>query len=443
MRLLHLLWPHLPLRLTRARWEREHFSGSRRGVPGPAHAPFPRGPIVLGGQPWTAGVVLDRNPAAAEMGIRRGMPLGSAHRLAPEAVFLDPDPAADAAALEAALERLAAFSPGIAATTDPADAAFGRIEVHVDGLRALWGDEPTMVGRMQLAVVPALPGPARAGLAGTHFTATIAAGLARTDPVAVPPGGDAAFLAPLPAGLLTPDHDIRGRLTRFGLERIGAVAALPRSALVARFGEEGARIHARARGQEIVPFRPRRAPERLRLRLPLEPAVADLEPLRFVLRRLVGALAAQLAARGAATSRAHLRLALDTTFARGTLPPELELEQRLPEPTAEAEAIERLLFAQLERTPPPAPVAALDLELLDVGPAVGQQLPMFVPQAARSARLGWQLARLAVTFGEDRIGRVEITDPEAPLPETRWRWAPVDSGARRSDGFETGEGVAR
>jgi protein ImuB len=405
--------------------------------------PFPRGPIVLGGQPWTSGVVLDRNPAAAEMGIRRGMPLGSAHRLSPEAVFLDPDPAADAAALEAALERLAAFSPGIAAATDPSDAAFGRIEVHVDGLRALWGEEPAMVGRMQLAVASILPGPARGGVAGTHFTATIAAGMAGADPIVVPVGGDAAFLAPLPAGLLTPDHDVRGRLSRFGLTRIGAVAELPRTALVARFGEEGARMYARAHGEEIVPFRPRCTPERLRLRLPLEPAVADLEPLRFVLRRLVGALGAQLAARGAATTRALLRLTLDTTFVRDrTTPRELELEQRLPEPTAEAEAIERLLYAQFERTPPPAPVEVLDLELLDVGPAVGQQLPMFVPQAARSARLGWQLARLAVTFGEDRISRVEIADPEAPLAEARWRWLPIDSGARRSPGFETAEAPA-
>jgi hypothetical protein len=48
------------------------------------------------------------------------MPLGAAHRLAPEALFLDPDPAADGAALKAALDRLAGFSPGVAAETDPA-----------------------------------------------------------------------------------------------------------------------------------------------------------------------------------------------------------------------------------------------------------------------------------------------------------------------------------
>ena len=52
-----------------------------------------------------------------------------------------------------------------------------------------------------------------------------------------------------------------------------------------------------------------------------------------------------------------------------------------------------------------------------------------MPQAAREARLGWQLARLALTFGDDRIRRAELADPEAPLPETRWRWVAIDSGA--------------
>ena len=62
-------------------------------------------------------------------------------------------------------------------------------------------------------------------------------------------------------------------------------------------------------------------------------------------------------------------------------------------------------------------------------PAAGQQLPLFVPQAARGARLDWQLARLAIAFGSDRIHRIELTDPEAPLAETRWRWVPVAGAA--------------
>ena len=105
------------------------------------------------------------------------------------------------------------------------------------------------------------------------------------------------------------------------------------------------------------------------------------------------------------------------------------VEGRFPEPTADPEAIERLLLARLERVPPPAPVARLELELSDASPASGQQLPLFVPQALHGARLGWQLARLALTFGEDRVRRFEISDPEAPLSERRWTWQPV-AGAR-------------
>ena len=422
MRLLHLLWPHLPLRLARQRRETARSGSS-------ANPEFPLGPVVLGGQPWTDGPVLDMSPAARGLGIRRGMPLGSAHRLAPEAAFLDPDPAADAAAVERALDRLADFSPGVAGVTDPADPAYGLLEIQVDGLRRLWGEEDVLVLRLREALKPLLPGRPGAGIAGTRFAATLAAAGAGESPVSVPPGGDAGFLAPHPAALLTPDRAVRGRLARFGLETIGAVADLPRSALIARFGDEGGRMHARARGEELTPFRPRRAPERMVLGLSLEPAVADLEPLRFVLRRLVAALADQLLGRGAATLRAHLRLELDTAFSKPDVPRRLTFEQRLPEPTAEAEAIERLLYAQLERTPPPAPVARLELELAEVAPAAGQQLPLFIPQAARSARLGWQLARLALTYGDDRIRRVEVMDPEAPLPEQRWRWISVESGA--------------
>jgi hypothetical protein len=366
------------------------------------------------------------------------MPLGSAHRLVPEATFIEPDPDADRATVEAAFEALGAFSPGVAGTADPLDPAFGLFEVQVDGLEALWGAEPVLVDRLAVALGRALAGQGsggaedvRAGIAGTRFTATVAAVVARPGaPNLVLPGEDAAFLAPHPSGLLTQDADVRARLIRFGLRRIGAVAELDRTALVARFGEEGARIHARARGEELERFRPRQAPERLRLGLPIEPPAEDLEPLRFVLHRLAAALTDQLAARGLAAGRARLHLDLDLAFALAGTDGEVDVEQRFPEPTADAEAIERLLFARLERTPPPAAVARLVLELDGTAPAAGQQLPLFTPQAARGARLEWQLARLALTFGEDRVRRVEVTDPEAQLPERRWTWRPVISGDR-------------
>ncbi len=440
MRLLHLHWPHLLLRLARSR-----------------SASFPRGPVILGGQPWTPGIVLDASPGARALGVRRGMSLGSAQRLAPEAVFLDPDPAADAAALERVLERLAGFSPGVVAETDAGHPAVGRIELQLDGLERLWGPEPTLVRGVVEALETLLPGAPRAGIAGTRFAALIAASdaastpaesdLSRTGLRSVPPGAEAAFLAPFPSALLTGDAEIRARLVRLGLRRIGQIAEIPRSALVARFGPEGGRIRARSRGEETEPFMPRRAPERLAFALPIEPPVDDLEPLRFLLHRLVAVLADQLVGRGMAAADAYLRLTLDAPAATdgpatgATGPPVVEYRQRLPEPTAEDSAIERLLFAHLERTPPLASVERMELELAGVVPAAGQQLSLFVPQAARASRLGWQLARLALTFGDDRIRRVEIVDPEAPLTEARWRWVDIDSGATGSGGAGFGPGA--
>jgi hypothetical protein len=79
------------------------------------------------------------------------------------------------------------------------------------------------------------------------------------------------------------------------------------------------------------------------------------------------------------------------------------------------------------RTPPTAAVDRLELELAGATPAAGQQLPLFVPQALHGARLAWQLARLALTYGDEKIRRVEVLDPEAPLPERRWAFREVSA----------------
>lgn len=429
MRLLHLHRQHLLLDLARRRLP----SGS-----------WPAGPVVLGGKPWSTGTVLDADPAARALGVRRGMPLGSAHRLAPEATFLDPQPEADRDELEAAFERLAGFSPAVAGTSDPTDVSFGLLEAQVDGLEGLWGPEPVMAGRIGAALEEPLAGRPRAGIAGTRFAATVAALAAKPgELISVPPGAEARFLAPLPASLLSAEPDVRARLRRFGLREIGQVAELAASALVARFGEEGRRIGSRSRGEELEPFRPRRAPERLVLGLPIEPAVAELEAIRFVLRRLAVALGASLAARGLAAEQGRLRLELDLAFARAGTPDQLAVETRFPEPTADAEAIERLLLAKLERTPPPAAVTRLELELSGATPAVGQQLPLFVPQALHGARLAWQLARLALTYGDEKIRRIEVLDPEAPLPEHRWAFRDVSAESRSRAATVTGPGATR
>ncbi|MGH2467769.1 MAG: hypothetical protein ACRDGL_08580, partial [Candidatus Limnocylindrales bacterium] len=80
----------------------------------------------MGGQPWEPGTVLDADGAATRLGVRRGQALAVAHRLAPEATFLPADPAHYRAAMERALDALAAFTPALEAEVDPAAPTFGR-----------------------------------------------------------------------------------------------------------------------------------------------------------------------------------------------------------------------------------------------------------------------------------------------------------------------------
>lgn len=413
MRILYLDWPHLPYRLA-----------------GAASAGSPAGElVVVGGQPWEGGTVLDCSPAAARLGVRRGQPLGTAHKLVPEARFVSPDLAAHRARLEVALEVLARFTPALEADADPAGATFGQCWLGIEGLHLLWGDEPVLVRQVMAAVEPLLPGRPRAGVGNTRFGAQVAAvvggarrrrsGAGREEASeAIPAGGaaiEAEYLAPLPVRLLPADDATRERLRVLGVSRIGELARIARSAVIARFGEHGGFMHDLARGLDSRPLHARLPIERLRADVELDPPAEQLEPLRFVLRHLCAALCAQLSARGAGAGEATLELELE-----GAAP--LVLAQALPEPAAAAPLIERLLLARLEANLPTQPVARLALELQRTAPAAGQQLGLFTPQLARAARLDWQLAGLALRYGADRFLQARLVDAEASLPEQRIEW---------------------
>jgi protein ImuB len=406
MRLLYLDWPHLPFQIEAARASLPEL-------------------VVIGGQPWEQGTVLDCSPQAHRLGVRRGQPLGSAHKLASEALFISSDPVAYEALMEAALERLAAFTPALEGESRSGSAGFGRVLLGIEGLHRLWGDELTLADRVVQAVRPLVPGSTRVGIGNTRFGSQVAAVVGHRRGAAILeliPVGDApveaAYLAPLPIRLLPADDALRERLRIFGLSRLGELAAIPRSAVVARFGEQGGTLHDLARGLDGRPLRPRRPVERLRAEAEIEPPVEELEPLRFVLRHVCGALCEQLAARGAGAANAVLELELESA-------PVLRLEQSLPEPVAAPELLERLLLARLGASLPTSAVTRLALELHGAAPAAGQQLGLFSPQLARAARLDWQLAGLALRFGADRILRTRILDPEAALSEQRVEWWPA------------------
>jgi len=428
MRLLYLDWPHLAYRLEAARAR----SADQPGGAGGARLPEL---VVIGGQPWAEGAVLDSSPAAHRLGVARGQPLGTAHRLAPEATFLAADHDAYRRAMERTLDALAGFTPGLEGEPDPDSPRYGQVWLGIEGLHRLWGDEQTLARRVLATAAPLLPGAPRIGIGNTRFGAQVAAVLGATRGgervEAITSGGpavEAAYLAPLSIRLLPGDEEFRERLRVFGLARIGEFAALASSAVVARFGAQGAMLHDLARGMDGRQLRPRRPVARLRAEAELDPPVDALEPLRFVLRNLCATLCDQLAARGAGATSALLELGLESVRAA---PQSLFLEQALPEPSAASDLLERLLLARLAATDIGGPVNQLALELRGEAVAAGQQLGLFAPQLAQAARLDWQLAGLALRFGPDRVLRARLLDVEATVPERRSEWLAADPGDMR------------
>lgn len=374
---------------------------------------------MLGGRPWDPGTVLDASPAALRAGVGRGQPLGSAHALVPDALFLEPHRDRYRHAMEAALETLVAVTPAVEGVTDPDDPAFGRVLLGIEGLDRLWGDEPAIVERVRTVAGAVLPGVPRAGIGNTRFGAQVAAAL-RT----IIPAGDAAieraWLVPQPIRCLPTDPDTLGRLRRFGLTRVGDLAVLPRSAMVARFGEHGGLLHDLANGLDARPLRPRRPVERMRAELQPESPIDGTEPLRFILHHLCDGLCRQLVARGAAVTKAMLALTLEDATE-----PAVVIKQHLPEPVARPDAIERLLAARLETLRPGGRIGHVALELDGRQPGTGRQLGLFEPQGARADRFAWELAALAIRF-PGQLWRTSIMDPQATRTEERTRWEPVE-----------------
>ena len=344
-------------------------------------SPFPAGPLVLGGQPWDPGrsSTRARTPGrwASGAGCRSGAPIGSSRRR-PSSTPSPRPTGRPSRPPSRRSPRSARGSPApptrsirVRAVRGPDRRSRGVVGPGAGPRRA--------AGRAALGARDA-GGPGRASPARAS-PRPWPPSLARPDaPILVPPGGEAEFLAP-PGRAAHPDP-------RSGPGSPGSACAGSAVAELAAIGagrpvRRGGRADpgpAHGRGGRAVPATPRSGAPR--------PRPADRARRRRASSRSasssIASPGADRAARGAraggragpAASRPGPRLRAGRDAA------EIDVEQRFPEPTADAEAIERLLFARLERTPPPAAVARLELELDGTAPAAGQQLPLFAPQAA-------------------------------------------------------------
>jgi protein ImuB len=362
-----------------------------------------KGAVALAPQPDRAQVVGEVSGAAEACGVHPGMRLGEALARCPELRLVASDPDRAGTEWESVLGRL----EGIGAVVEsrrPGEAYF-----ETSGLRRLYGGHVEGVLARTREVVRA---PARFGVATSRFCSFAAAGRARPGRAAkiVPAGAERAFLAPLPVEvLLSRDAELPAVLRRLGIRTLGELGALPANAVVDRFGYEGLRAHELAHGRD-TPLRPRSFRERIVERIDLPEAISG-----FQLERMLELLIDRLLVRRERRGRGFRKLGLGARFVeQGTWRREVTLRKA----TAQRERLRLVLAPRLAELP--APIEELSLEVVSLGPPIGEQLSFRRPdERERRRRLGEALRQTRATVGTEALLRVLEVDPDSRIPERR------------------------
>jgi protein ImuB len=215
-------------------------------------------------------------------------------------------------------------------------------------------------------------------------------------------------LAGLPVELLEPPPGILETLDLWGIRTFGQLAALPEPGVAQRMGAEGLRLRRLARGAGDRQLRPAHPAAVFEETLELEHPVALLEPLSFLLARLLSRVCDRLAERGLAAHELRLALKLEPAQSAGH-----RLTLRLPVPMRNPRAFLKLMQLELEAHPPPAPVAAVTIGAEPAPPRPHQE-GLFAPLSPEPEKLELTLARIAALVGEASVGTPELEDTHRP-----------------------------
>ncbi|MBS2013459.1 MAG: DNA polymerase Y family protein [Deltaproteobacteria bacterium] len=282
-----------------------------------------------------------------------------------------------------------------------------------------------------------------------HAAAAMAARSGSIDPtiVVVPPGKNAAALAPLPTTVLPLSADDVRWLSKVGVRTVAELRALPRASLAVRLGVQAPAVLALADGDDRAPLHPYTPPEIPEEEAQLEYGIEGSDALTFVAKTLTDRLAMRLAGRGVAVDRLELDLTLDVAVlvdhvdrpgereggapesARGRIQ---QVAIDLPAPLASASDLLAALRPKIERLVLRAPVLAAKLRAASLVNKRSSALSLFEAQPKAERALPRLVAELASDLGPDAVGKLVLGD--AWSPEDRSRFVRLDVAAKAPKG---------
>jgi nucleotidyltransferase/DNA polymerase involved in DNA repair len=364
-------------------------------------------PVVVGiGGANDRGVVSAASYEARTFGVHSAMPIRTAKRLCPDCLFVPVNGAQYQRVSREVMAILRRFTPLVEPIS--IDEAW----LDVTGSRQLFGDGEQIGRAIKQTIRDELELTASVGVATTKLVAKIGSDLRKPDGlVIVPPGEEAAFLAPLPISRLWGVGPKTATALRdFGVATIGDLQRIDRVGLVRRLGDHAGGLIARAHGIDPDPVDDPDRAKSVGHEHTFDEDTSDLEVLERTLLAMAEGVSGRLRHAGLKASTVHVKVR-DSAFET------LTRQKTLPEPTDMTDPIWR---AALDLARPH--MRGKKIRLVGVTASnfgAREQLGLFEAGGQRERRVVEAADELRERFGTRAVTRARLLRTGIPSPFER------------------------
>jgi DNA polymerase IV len=203
-------------------------------------------PVVVGGRPDQRGVVAAASYAARKFGVHSALPLRTAYKLCPQAVFVDGHPERYREYSQKVFVVLNEFSPLVEM------ASIDEAYLDMTGTERLYGPPLAAAHKLHERVKRTTQLNCSIGISASRMVAKVCSDQAKPNGVLwVVPGEEARFLAPLDVRRIPGVGKVtEQRLLECGVRKVGDLAKLDEKFLEERFGQWGLALAGKARGMD-------------------------------------------------------------------------------------------------------------------------------------------------------------------------------------------------
>ncbi len=356
--------------------------------------------FAVGGRAEARGVLATASYAARKLGLHSALPTAQALRLCPTLRLLP-----------ARHGTYSDYSHRVMALVSAETPLFEQISIDEAFLDFTGDPRPggEIAAQLQVRVRGEIGLPASFGVAGNKMVAKIATNVGKPNGlVVVPPGDEAAFLAPLPMEMLWGvGPKTRARLATLGVRTIGDIAALPEAELARQMGEMGRALARHARGLDDRPVEGEHEAKSISQETTFAKDVREGAVLRRVMLEFSESVAASLRQEG---------LAARTVKIKVRWPPfeTLTRQATLAQPTNLDDAIFAAAWELFQKVwQEGKPVRLIGVGVSGLAPAA-RQLELFDEAApsGRAARLAETVDKIRAKYGWEAVKRASTLKEE-------------------------------